>query len=121
MGEAVMLYSDRAVVTSDNPRTEDPMSIISEITSAPSLHAVLCEPPAFRRAASAKGSLATVLPDRREAIQLALETASDGDLILIAGKGHEDYQEVRGVRQPFSDRDVTTHIIEKLGWKVVSA
>jgi UDP-N-acetylmuramoyl-L-alanyl-D-glutamate--2,6-diaminopimelate ligase len=121
MGEITAQMSDRVVVTSDNPRSEDPQQIIAEITATESLQRLIVNPEAFLRGREQRQPLAAVLPDRREAIRLALEGGRRGDLLLIAGKGHEDYQEIKGVRYPFSDRDVTISLIEKLGWKVVSA
>ncbi len=84
MGAAASRLADRVIVTSDNPRFENPRSIINEV----------------RR--GVRGSC-TVEPDRRRAIASALGAARRGDIVLIAGKGHEPYQEIRGVRHPFSD------------------
>jgi UDP-N-acetylmuramoyl-L-alanyl-D-glutamate--2,6-diaminopimelate ligase len=91
--------SDIVYVTSDNPRTENPDSIISEILPGLS------------------GSAATVEVevDRREAIRKALQEAGDGDLVVIAGKGHEDYQEIEGVKYPFDDREVVRSILRENG------
>ncbi len=90
MGRAASLLSDVAVLTSDNPRDEDPLSIIEEVRAGVAADA----PPhaAFM-----------VEPDRRAAIRLVLEEARTGDVVVIAGKGHEDYQEIGGVRLPFDD------------------
>jgi len=93
MGEIATRLSDYAIITSDNPRGEDPMEIIKEIVSGLS-----------------EGRY-RVIPDRREAIALAIEMAVPGDIILIAGKGHEEYQEIKGIRYPFSDREVAEHAI----------
>ena len=84
MGAAASRLADRVIVTSDNPRFETPRTIINEV----------------RR--GVRGSC-TVEPDRRRAITTALRGARRGDVVLIAGKGHEPYQEIRGVRYPFSD------------------
>jgi UDP-N-acetylmuramoyl-L-alanyl-D-glutamate--2,6-diaminopimelate ligase len=102
MGEAAARAADLAVVTSDNPRSEDPAAIIAEIV--PGL-----ERAGMRRLA-ASGALAgeagyLVVADRREAIALALSAARAGDAVLIAGKGHEDYQLVGAQRLPFDDRE----------------
>jgi UDP-N-acetylmuramoyl-L-alanyl-D-glutamate--2,6-diaminopimelate ligase len=86
MGEAASRLADRVIVTSDNPRFENPSAIIDEI----------------RR--GVRGAC-TVEPDRRRAIASALRGARRGDVVLIAGKGPEPYQEIRGVRHPFSDLD----------------
>ena len=95
MGKAVAQLSDVLIVTSDNPRTEDPNRIISDIL--PGIEEVLKE----------KQVEYLVVPNRREAIFKAVEIASSTDTILIAGKGHEDYQEVHGVRHPFSDQVIS--------------
>lgn len=89
MGQVVAEQSDVAIVTSDNPRSEDPLAIIEDITPGMS---------GSRAAASVQ-----VVPCRRSAIELALKCAQENDVVLIAGKGHEDYQEIEGVRHPFSD------------------
>jgi UDP-N-acetylmuramoyl-L-alanyl-D-glutamate--2,6-diaminopimelate ligase len=76
----------RVVLTSDNPRSEDPGRILEQMVQGiRSLEAVLVE------------------PDRAAAIAMAVKTAGPQDVVLIAGKGHEDYQEIRGVKHPFSD------------------
>ncbi len=90
--------ADRPVVTSDNPRTEDPQQIINEVLSGFSS----CEGVA-------------VEADRRQAIALALSGAEPGDVVLVAGKGHEDYQEINGVRYPFSDAGVIRSLLETGG------
>jgi UDP-N-acetylmuramoyl-L-alanyl-D-glutamate--2,6-diaminopimelate ligase len=91
MGSAVAANSDEAIVTSDNPRSERPTAIIEEILAGMPLD--------FPR---------RVIADRRQAIKKALEIAGRGDCVVIAGKGHETYQEIKGVRNPFNDRDVAT-------------
>jgi UDP-N-acetylmuramoyl-L-alanyl-D-glutamate--2,6-diaminopimelate ligase len=90
MGRAASLLSDVAVLTSDNPRDEDPLAIIEEVRAGVVADAAL--PSAFR-----------VEPDRHAAIALVLEEARAGDVVVIAGKGHEDYQEIGGERLPFDD------------------
>ena len=89
MGDVASHYSDEAVVTSDNPRTEKPESIIDEI-----LEGIPLDFPC------------TVIPDRREAIGMALSIAGPGDCVVIAGKGHEDYQEINGIRHHFNDKEI---------------
>ena len=84
MGSIATELADRVVVTSDNPRSEDPDAIIRDI-----------------RAGVDRG--VDVLTERRAAIEFAIMLAAPGDVVLIAGKGHEEYQEVAGVRHPFSD------------------
>ena len=84
MGAVATRLADRVVITSDNPRNEDPRAIIADILKG------------------AGGDYA-VEPDRARAVAQALGDARRGDIVLIAGKGHETYQEVRGVRRPYSD------------------
>jgi UDP-N-acetylmuramoyl-L-alanyl-D-glutamate--2,6-diaminopimelate ligase len=90
MGRAASLLSDVAVLTSDNPRDEDPLAIIEEVKAGVVDEAA--PPSAFR-----------VEPDRHAAIALVLAEARAGDVVVIAGTGHEDYQEIGGVRLPFDD------------------
>ena len=89
MGEASCSLSDRVIVTSDNPRTEDPAQIFSDI----------------EKGLAGIFSNYEVLPDRREAIFRAIAAASKGDIVLIAGKGHEDYQILKDKTIHFSDRE----------------
>lgn len=93
MGEVATNLSDYVIVTSDNPRSEEPMNIIREILTG----------------VRAKNYL--VEPDRSEAIRKAVEMAEEDDIVLVAGKGHEDYQEIKGVKHPFSDKDVIKEAI----------
>lgn len=99
MAEVATQYSDRAIFTSDNPRFEEPMEIIKDME-----HGV---PPADR-----KKYISIV--DRREAIKTAIALAGKEDIVLIAGKGHEDYQEIKGVKSHFDDREVVKEIFELL-------
>ena len=92
MAESVAKFSDIAIVTSDNPRSEEPSAIADEIE---------CGLVKTRLGFSWKRIL-----DRDEAIKEAIQIARPGDIILVAGKGHEDYQEVKGVKYPFDDREV---------------
>jgi UDP-N-acetylmuramoyl-L-alanyl-D-glutamate--2,6-diaminopimelate ligase len=87
MGIAASRLADRVVITSDNPRTEDPERIIDAI-------------------AAAAGANAQREADRRRAIELAVRDAAPEDVLLIAGKGHESYQEIAGRRLPFSDQQI---------------
>lgn len=87
MGEVASRLADEVLVTSDNPRSEDPQAIIRDI---------LAGMPAIQ----------AVEPDRAAAIQQAIAKARQGDVVLVAGKGHEDYQEIAGVKHPFSDAEV---------------
>lgn len=92
MGGIAERGADAVIVTSDNPRDEAPEAIAAQIV------------------AGAAQPLRTVL-DRRSAIATALREAAPADVVLIAGKGHEDYQEVRGVRHPFSDADEVARVL----------
>ena len=97
MGAVAQQGADRIVITSDNPRSEAPMTIIGDIRRGlPDGHAVEVE------------------ADRARAIALALEQAADHDVVLIAGKGHEDYQETAGVRIPFSDKAQALSVLRGL-------
>ena len=93
MGEVASEYADEIIVTSDNPRSEDPEDIISEIASG--------------FPAECKW---TKIIDRREALQFAVLNAKCGDVVIVAGKGHEDYQEIAGVKHPFDDRKILREI-----------
>lgn len=96
MGAAAATHADRVVVTSDNPRSEDPEAIIAAIAAGAE----------EARAGGRARSIERVV-DRREAIERALDGAGDGDVVVIAGKGHETYQEIAGgVKLPFDDREV---------------
>ena len=90
MGRAASTLSDVAVLTSDNPRDEDPLAIIEQVRAGVA---------ATHRA---RGTF-VVEPDRRLAIRRALDEARAGDVVVIAGKGHETYQEIAGRRLPFDD------------------
>ena len=89
MGELATSLSDRAIITSDNPRFEEPMAIIDEIISG------IKDKKNFE-----------VIESREEAIMKGLEISREGDIVLICGKGHETYQEVKGVRTHFDDREI---------------
>jgi UDP-N-acetylmuramoyl-L-alanyl-D-glutamate--2,6-diaminopimelate ligase len=94
MGRIASELADVAIVTSDNPRSEDPLAIIEEVVAgAPHLD---------------------VEPDRRTAIARAIESAHEGDVVLIAGKGHEQGQEIAGTVHPFDDRDVARELLRAL-------
>ncbi|HPW66553.1 MAG TPA: cyanophycin synthetase, partial [Salinivirgaceae bacterium] len=88
MAQEAAKQSDMVILTSDNPRSEEPLAIIAD------MEAGLKE---MRKSVYIKN------PDRREAIKTACTMAQQGDIILIAGKGHENYQEIKGVRYPFDD------------------
>jgi UDP-N-acetylmuramoyl-L-alanyl-D-glutamate--2,6-diaminopimelate ligase len=94
MGGIAEAIADHIFLTNDNPRYESAEAIIENIISGIKDH-----------------SHFTKEPDRRNAIMAAIESASSNDVVLIAGKGHEDYQEISGVRHPFSDRLIVQEIL----------
>ena len=89
--------SDFCVLTSDNPRYEDPLDIISNIERG------------YRRFSVRY----VVVPDRRKAIDYALDFLRKGDVLLIAGKGGEEYQEIMGIRYPFNDHTVVEELLRE--------
>lgn len=95
MGEVSSRLADLTVVTSDNPRNEEPMDIINDILVG---------------VAKADGEYVTI-PDRKEAIAYCMSIGKAGDIILLAGKGHEDYQEIKGVKYHMDERDLIEEII----------
>lgn len=97
MAKVACTLSDKVILTSDNPRSEDPTAIIQQMQ-------VGVEPQHFRK------SLAIV--DRKEAIKMACMSAVPGDIILVAGKGHEKYQEINGVKYPFDDMQVLRELFD---------
>lgn len=99
MAEVACEHSDKVVLTADNPRSEDPEMILNEMEAGLSL-------PQKRKVLR--------IADRKEAIKTACSLAQPGDILLIAGKGHETYQEIKGVKYPFDDRDVLTQTFELL-------
>lgn len=96
MGEVSSKLADLTVVTSDNPRFEEPMDIINDILIG---------------VKKADGEYVTI-PDRKEAIRYCMENAKDGDIVVLAGKGHEDYQEIKGVKYPMDERVLIQEILE---------
>ncbi|MDR3714994.1 MAG: UDP-N-acetylmuramoyl-L-alanyl-D-glutamate--2,6-diaminopimelate ligase [Puia sp.] len=100
MGSAACEYSDKAIFTSDNPRSEDPEQIIKDMETG------------LNTAAKRKYIAIT---DRKEAIRKAVSLAAQEDIVLIAGKGHEKYQETNGIKHPFDDKQVLLEMFELLG------
>lgn len=98
MGEISGRLANYTVITTDNPRTENPKSIINDIEEG---------------IKNTKGSY-KVIVDRKKAIEHALRRAKKNDLVLIAGKGHETYQEINGVKHHFDDKEVVNEILKKL-------
>ena len=97
MAQEAVKQSDRVIITSDNPRFEEPQDIINDMLAGLS-------------AQQSKKVVAIV--DRREAIKTAVMLAQKGDVVLIAGKGHEDYQEIKGVKHHFDDREIVREIFQ---------
>lgn len=100
MAEVAAEHSERVIFTSDNPRSEDPAAIIRQMETGVPVHQ-------RRKTIS--------IADRREAIKTACSFAQREDIILIAGKGHEKYQEIKGVKHPFDDKQVLQEMMELLG------
>lgn len=98
MGETCGKYSDYSVITSDNPRFENPKDIINDILVG----------------INKTNGKYTVIVDRKEAIKFCIENAQKGDIIVLAGKGHEDYQEIKGVKYPFDERNVIFNILKNI-------
>ena len=92
MGRIAAQYGDVVYVTSDNPRTEDPVQIVKDVEAGV-------------KEGLREGSYYEVIVDRREAIQHAIQNAKPGDIVLIAGKGHEDYQILKDKTIHFDDRE----------------
>jgi len=114
MGEIAGRLADLPLLTSDNPRSEDPMAIIAEVEQGliAAGRARIGNP---KKSDASIGGGYIVEPDRRAAIAIALRIATAGDLVLIAGKGHEDYQLVAGRVLPFDDRVVVRELAAELG------
>ena len=111
MGEAATHYSDLTIITSDNPRLEDPMAIIAEIEAGVD-GSKIKKTDAGNLKFNGNTSFYTVVPERKKAIETAINAAQRGDIILIAGKGHEDYQIMGTQKLPFDDRVVVREILK---------
>lgn len=111
MGRAAILGSDWVILTSDNPRSEDPLEILKEIEQGIPECAGKYEPQAFTRKEAGRGY--SVIPDRRLAIETAIGMAEAEDIILIAGKGHEDYQILGDRKIWFDDRVVAAEALSQ--------
>ena len=95
MGKVAAEHADVAIVTSDNPRSEDPLAIIQDVLQG-------------------AGMDVEIDPDRRSAIRRAVGLAGPGDIVVVAGKGHEQGQEIAGDVQPFDDRVVVREALAEL-------
>ena len=96
MGKLAAEYSDIVIITSDNPRNEDPEAIISDIEKGVPTNL---------------NSKVSKITDRADAIKMAINLANKGDVVVIAGKGHETYQEVKGIKHHFDDKEIVFQII----------
>lgn len=100
MAEVACELSDRVILTSDNPRSEDPMEILKDMEAG---------------LGSAAKRKSVSIADRKEAIKLAVSLAKPFDILLIAGKGHEKYQEIKGTKHPFDDKQILNEMFELFG------
>ncbi|NLE19395.1 MAG: UDP-N-acetylmuramoyl-L-alanyl-D-glutamate--2,6-diaminopimelate ligase [Clostridiales bacterium] len=98
MGEIAGRLADLSILTSDNPRAEDPMDILQ----------------AIEEGIKPTGGSYKVIENRRDAIRYALELASEGDVVLLAGKGHETYQEIAGVKRPFDEKQIVSELLREM-------
>src|SRR5690606_9608249 len=99
MAKIACALSDKVILTSDNPRSEDPDKIIEDMMTG-------VDGVSFKKTLS--------IADRAQAIKTAISMAQENDIILIAGKGHEKYQEIKGVRHDFDDMAITKELLNKL-------
>ncbi len=100
MADIACKLSERVILTSDNPRYEDPQEIINQMQQG-------VKPIDFKKTLS--------IVDRKEAIKTACALAGKGDIILVAGKGHETYQEVKGVKYDFDDKKILQEMFTQMG------
>ncbi|MBO7663269.1 MAG: UDP-N-acetylmuramoyl-L-alanyl-D-glutamate--2,6-diaminopimelate ligase [Clostridia bacterium] len=98
MGEIGGRLADHCILTSDNPRTENPLVILA----------------AIEKGIKPTGKSYEVIENRREAIEQALRMAQDGDVVVLAGKGHETYQEIMGIKRPFDEKAIVSEILLKM-------
>jgi UDP-N-acetylmuramoyl-L-alanyl-D-glutamate--2,6-diaminopimelate ligase len=98
MGEIGVRLSDIAIITSDNPRTEDPVAIISDI----------------EKGAAAVGKTYHIIENRIQAIHHAMDIAKKDDIIVLAGKGHETYQEIQGVKHHLDEREIVSDYLREM-------
>ena len=99
MAKEAAKASDRVIITSDNPRFEEPEAIIEDIITG----------------MKKTDGVYISIPDRKEAIAYAIDHGQPGDIIVLAGKGHEDYQEIKGVKYPMDERDLIADILKERG------
>ena len=101
MGEVSGNLADLTVITSDNPRFEEPQAIIDDIKVG---------------MVKTKGKYVEI-SDRKEAIRYVIEHGQNGDVIVLAGKGHEDYQEIKGVKYPMDERVLIQEVLKEMAEK----
>ncbi|RLD46309.1 MAG: UDP-N-acetylmuramoyl-L-alanyl-D-glutamate--2,6-diaminopimelate ligase, partial [Bacteroidetes bacterium] len=99
LAKIASLLSDKVILTSDNPRSEDPEDIIKEMQEGIDV---------------TKTGVTLAITNREEGIKTAVNVARPGDIVLVAGKGHEKYQEIKGVRHPFDDMEIITKLFETI-------
>jgi UDP-N-acetylmuramoyl-L-alanyl-D-glutamate--2,6-diaminopimelate ligase len=97
MGKIATELSDYVIITSDNPRWEKPREIIKEIEEGINLDNYI------------------VVQDRKDALRIGIQICKKGDILVVAGKGHEDYQEIEGIRYPFSDKEILIEFLKNRG------
>jgi UDP-N-acetylmuramoyl-L-alanyl-D-glutamate--2,6-diaminopimelate ligase len=100
MAKVASELSDRLILTSDNPRSENPEDILKEMRPGVLPH---------------KLANTLTISDRKEAIRAAVQFCGTGDIILIAGKGHEKYQDIKGVKHPFDDKQILIETLTNAG------
>jgi UDP-N-acetylmuramoyl-L-alanyl-D-glutamate--2,6-diaminopimelate ligase len=113
MGEIAGRLGDLVILTSDNPRTEDPMAILAAIE--PGVQSAGCTSVAREALGQGGVDVYAVVPERRAAIDCAMEIARDGDVVVIAGKGHEDYQIVGTTKWHLDDREEVGRALARRG------
>jgi UDP-N-acetylmuramoyl-L-alanyl-D-glutamate--2,6-diaminopimelate ligase len=99
MGAVAAAAADRTWITSDNPRSEDPAAICADVLAG------------YEETTGRRSRSVAVIVDRREGIRAAIAAAGRGDIVVVAGKGHEDYQLVGGERRDFSDRALVRSLL----------
>ena len=99
MAQIAARLSDQVILTSDNPRSEDPVRIIDDMRNG---------------VAARDAAKVSSITDRKQGIQAALQLADESDIVLIAGKGHETYQEIKGVRNHFDDKEVVLALFREI-------
>ena len=114
MAKVAARLSDQLILTSDNPRFENPDDIINDmyagLSPTPSHRGGEEEASLTPSMGGGRGEATLCITDRRQAIKTAVTLAKKGDVVLIAGKGHENYQEINGVNYPFDDKEIVLEL-----------